>query len=182
MIAAPPTTAPLTARSSLADWHAAHRGILFRVSRAYGRGPRDAAELEQEMLFQLWSALPRFAQQSKPSTWVYRICLNTALTWRRGVGRRERHFENEVELAVLPGEGPTPAAATEQRERLDKLYDALRQLNPAERALVLLMLDGLSHREIGEIAGLTENHVAVSLLRIRRRLATLMKGVSDELG
>jgi RNA polymerase sigma-70 factor (ECF subfamily) len=181
MIAAVPTT-PLTAHSPFADWYAAHRGILLRVSRAYGRGLREAAELEQEMLFQLWSALPRFAQQSKPSTWVYRVCLNTALTWRRGAGRRERHFEAEVELAVLPGDGPTPAAVTEQRERLAQLYVALHQLGPAERALVLLMLDGLSHREIGEIAGMSENHVAVSLLRIRRRLATLMKGVSDELG
>lgn len=167
---------------SLAAWHQAHRGIFGKVARSFARGEAETAELEQEMLFQLWQSLPRFAGQAKRSTWVYRVCLNTALTWRRGVDRRERRIEIGHDLERLPVTGGSPAEAAERNERLDELYAALQTLTATERALVLLMLDGLAYREIADITGLTENHVGVALTRARRRLAERMKGGDDELG
>jgi len=168
--------------SPVGAWLEAHRGIFVKVARAYARGETEIAELQQEMFYQLWLSLRGFAGQAKPSTWVYRVCLNTALTWRRGTVRRERRIEPHANLDAMAAAGHSPAESAEQREWLEKLYEALQTLGETERALVLLLLDGLAYREIAEVTGLTENHVGVALTRARRRLAEKMKGVTDELG
>ena len=63
-------------------WIEEHRGIMVKVMRSFTSEPADAADLQQEMLLQLWLSLPNYAGQAKPSTWIYRVCLNTALTWQ----------------------------------------------------------------------------------------------------
>ena len=162
-------------------WLEEHRGIVVKVTRSFAPLPADAADLQQEMLLQLWTSLSSFAGQAKPSTWIYRICLNTALTWRRGTARRERRIEPGADLARLPTGTASPADRAGDEEMLDQLYAAIHALPMFDRALMLLALDGLAYREIAEITGLTENHVGVSLTRARQRLAELMKGVTDEL-
>ena len=167
---------------TIATWLQEHRGIFVKVARAYARGETEIADLQQEMIYQLWLSRRGFTGNSKPSTWVYRVCLNTALTWRRGTQRRERWIQPGVALEATAAVGHSPAESAEQQEWLEKLYEALQSLGETERALVLLMLDGLSYREISEVTGLTENHVGVALTRARRKLTEKMKGVTDELG
>ena len=162
-------------------WLEEHRGIVVKVTRSFAPAPADAADLQQEMLLQLWTSLLSYAGQAKPSTWIYRVCLNTALTWRRGTARRERRIEPGADLARLAAGTASPAERAGEEELLDKLYAAIHALPMFDRALMLLALDGLAYREIAEITGLTENHVGVSLTRARQRLAELMKGVTDEL-
>ena len=162
-------------------WMTEFRGVMLKIARAYARGDADQADLFQEMALQVWLSLPAFRERASPLTWLYRVCLNTAMTWRRGTLRRER--------PILPGANPgdvsapaaSPADNAGQRELLEKLYAAIQAMPDFERALVLLMLDGLAYREIAEVTGLTENHVGVALTRARKRLAELMKGVTDEL-
>jgi RNA polymerase sigma-70 factor, ECF subfamily len=163
------------------SWLEDHRGIFVKVARSFTHDATDIAELQQEMMFQLWVSLPRFAGQAKPSTWIYRVCLNTALTWRRGAQRRERRIEPEADISRLTADAATPAEAAGHQDMLEQLYAALQTMPASERALVLLMLDGLAYREIAEVTGLTENHVGVALTRARKHLATLLKGVTDEL-
>jgi len=162
-------------------WLEEHRGIFVKVMRSFARSETEAAELQQEMLFQLWISLPRFAGQAKPSTWIYRVCLNTALTWRRGTQRRERQIEPEADVTRLAADAATPAETAGHHDMLEKLYAAMQAMPASARALVLLMLDGLAYREIAEVTGLTENHVGVALTRARKHLTELMKGVIDEL-
>lgn len=162
-------------------WLEEHRGIVVKVARSFAPAPADAADLQQEMLLQLWTSMAAYAGQAKPSTWIYRVCLNTALTWRRGSARRERHIERGTDVACIATEAGSPADRAGDRESLERLYAAIHALPMFDRALVLLALDGLAYREIAEITGLTENHVGVSLTRARQRLAELMKGVTDEL-
>jgi len=162
-------------------WSEDHRGIFVKVARSYARGEHEAAELQQEMLFQVWLSVPRFAGQAKPSTWIYRVCLNTALSWRRGTQRRENWIDRESDPAALAAEAATPAETAGDRELLEQLYAAIHGLAEFDRALVLLSLDGLAYREIAEVTGLTENHVGVALTRARQRLAARLKGVADEL-
>lgn len=76
-------------------WLVEHRGIVVKVTRSFAPAPADAADLQQELLLQLWISLSSYAGQAKPSTWIYRVCLNTALTWRRGTSRREKRIEPE---------------------------------------------------------------------------------------
>jgi RNA polymerase sigma-70 factor, ECF subfamily len=167
--------------SLFAAWMDEHRGIVVKVTRAFAPNPADAADLEQELLLQLWISLPSYAGQAKPSTWIYRVCLNTALTWRRGTARREKRLEPGADLSHLPAGSPSPAECAGERELLERLYASIHALPAFDRALILLSLDGLPYREIAEVTGLTENHVGVALTRTRQRLATLMKGVTDEL-
>jgi RNA polymerase sigma-70 factor (ECF subfamily) len=173
---------PSAAHESLfQSWLEDHRGIFVKVARSFTRDATDGAELQQEMTFQLWVSLPRFAGQAKPSTWIYRVCLNTALTWRRGAQRRDRHIEPEADISRLTADMATPAEVAGNQDMLAQLYSALQAMPASERALVLLMLDGLAYREIAEVTGLTENHVGVALTRARKHLAALLKGVTDEL-
>ena len=162
-------------------WLQEHRGIVVKVARSFAPADADGADLQQELLLQLWLSLPTFAGQAKPSTWIYRVCLNTALTWRRGTARRERHLEPGADYTRVASATGSPADCAGDRELLDQLYAAIRALPGSDRALVLLSLDGLAYREIAEITGLTENQVGVALTRARKRLAELMKGVTHEL-
>ena len=162
-------------------WLEEHRGIVVKVTRSYAFAAADAADLEQELLLQLWLSVPSYAGQAKPSTWIYRVCLNTALTWHHGTTRRERRIEPDRDLAAIAAHTASPADSADERELLEKLYAAIHAMPESDRALVLLMLDGLAYREIAEITGLTENHVGVALTRARKRLADRFKGVTDEL-
>ena len=172
---------PAKHEATFQAWLEEHRGIFVKVTRSFARGESDVAELQQEMMFQLWLSLPRYAGQAKPSTWIYRVCLNTALTWRRGAQRRDRRIEPEADVSLLAADAVTPAESAGNKDLLEQLYSALQTMPPSERALVLLMLDGLAYREIAEVTGLTENHVGVALTRARKHLAVLLKGVADEL-
>jgi RNA polymerase sigma-70 factor (ECF subfamily) len=163
------------------SWLEDHRGIIVKVTRSFAAAPADAADLEQELLLQLWTSLSSFAGQAKPSTWIYRVCLNTALSWRRGTARRAQHFDPAADVAHCAAPTASPADQAGDRELLEKLYAAIQSLPDFDRALVLLSLDGLAYREIAEITGLNENQVGVALTRARQRLARLMKGVTDEL-
>jgi RNA polymerase sigma-70 factor (ECF subfamily) len=162
-------------------WLEEHCGIVVKITRSFTRTPADAADLQQELLLQLWISLPSFAGQAKPSTWIYRVCLNTALTWRRGTSRREKHVEPSADVARLAAETTSPAENADDRELLETLYAAIGDLSGSERALVLLSLDGLTYREMADITGLTENQVGVGLTRARKHLSELMKGVTNEL-
>jgi RNA polymerase sigma-70 factor (ECF subfamily) len=162
-------------------WLEEHRGILVKVARSFAPAPADAADLLQEMRLQLWMSITSFAGQAKPSTWIYRVCLNTALTWRRGRDRRDQHLEPDADITHLPAAAASPAEQAGDEELLNELYAGIHALPMFDRALMLLALDGLAYREIAEITGLTENHVGVSLTRARQRLAERMKGVSHEI-
>ncbi len=174
-------TADSEREARFAGWLEEHGGILHKIVRAYAKDAADQADLHQEILLQLWRSLPAFREQAKPSTWIYRVCLNTALTWSRGTAQRARRIASGMDFAHIASEAASPADRTADRELLGQLYVAIRTLSDFDRALVLLLLDELPYREIAEVTGLTENHVGVALTRARKRLAALMKGVIDEL-
>jgi RNA polymerase sigma-70 factor (ECF subfamily) len=171
-----------SARESLfGAWLGEYGAILSKVTRSFARTPVDAADLRQEIQLQLWNSLASYSGHAKASTWIYRVCLNTALTWRRGLERREGRIERGVDVGRIAGQSASPADSAGERELLDKLYAAIHAMDGFNRVLVLLSLDGLAYREIAEITGLTENNVGVALTRARRRLAELMKEITDEL-
>ena len=151
------------------------------MTRSFARTATDAAELLQEIQVQLWNSVPAYSSKAQASTWIYRVCLNTALAWRRGNDRRESKIEPAADVSQLTINAASPAESASQRELLEKLYAAIHAMDDFDRALVLLMLDGLAYREMAEVTGLTEIHVGVALTRARKRLATLLKGVINEL-
>lgn len=164
------------------QWLAEHTGLLTKVVRSFAATPADQDDLFQEILLQVWLSLPNFRDDAKPTTWLYRVALNTALAWKRSETRRRPHASAPIPIADVP-EPPAPSAASRSNHRLvDLLYTAVRALPPAKRALVVLYLDGFTYREIAEVVGISETNVGVSLNRIRKELAaTIHPEDADEL-
>lgn len=138
-----------------------HRGIVFRVVRTYCRHPEDAQDLAQEIRVQLWRAFGKYDERRPFSTWMYRIALNVAISWNRAARRPDRRAVGLDEIAEHPAPEPDGQRA---------LYELIDGLDPMNRALLLLVLDDLSHAEIGEVLGLTPGHVATKISRLRQRL------------
>ncbi len=154
------------------DWLEKHKGILVKIVRSFSGTPEDFDDLFQEILLQLWRSIPAFNGRSSSSTWVYRVGLNRALVWKRGESKREKLIH------TLTQETPdTKAASRAEEKRTESLYAAIRRLSQADRALVLLALEGLSYREISSIVEITETNVGV---RLNRAKAKLSKIVNEE--
>ena len=148
-------------------WMGDHLAILYRVANAFAVGA-DRHDLMQELLLAVWKAVPDFRAESKPSTFIYRVSHNAALTWKR----TQRTYLRKVEqFAALAATEPAPGASAHEREALERLYDAIRALPELDRSLILLSLDGVSYREASEIHGISESNVGVRLNRIKARLA-----------
>src|SRR5512137_1265073 len=161
-------------------WLQEHGGTVTKVARAYTLTAEEHEDLVQEILLQLWRSLPQFEGRASACTWVYRVALNTALSWHRKEGRRRARQQPLLELEDLPVPGLDSAEQLHQRELLERLYAAIRQLPKAEAALVLLYLEDLSYREIAEVLGISESNVGVKLNRARKALGELMKEVAYE--
>lgn len=148
-----------------------HRGILFKISRAYGRTREDREDLAQEILVQLWRSFGRFDERLRFSTWMYRVALNVAISFHRREATRTKH--------VVVTDAPLLDVAVETEwipENVARAYEMIETLEPLDRALVLLHLDGFSHREIGEVLGISEANVATKLSRIRQRMRHSVSG------
>jgi RNA polymerase sigma-70 factor (ECF subfamily) len=156
------------------QWLAEHTGLLLKVVRSFAEGPADQDDLFQEVLLQVWLSLPNFRDDSKPTTWLYRVALNTALAWKRGEKKRRRtHGSLSISDVAAPS---TSSAEAERNDRVvEQLYAAIRALPPAKRALVVLYLDGFTYREIADVVGISESNVGVSLNRIKKDLAAAVK-------
>ena len=130
------------------------------------RQPESVREMYQEAVCALWEAWPRFRGESKESTWVYRIALNTAVTQLRHRSRQPRLVELTDEMERTLREEKTDAL-------VDRLYTLIDRLAPPDRALILLYLDKLPEREIATVTGISEGNVRLRIHRIKQKLIAL---------
>jgi RNA polymerase sigma-70 factor (ECF subfamily) len=145
-----------------------NRGIIFKVIRLYVNHEEDERDLFQEILLQAWRSYPNFKGEAKFSTWLYRVGLNTVLTFKRRPNKVQPH-EDLSQLKI--------STEKTQEDEVQALYIAIRSLNEIDRMIVTLHLDGYENEEIAEIAGLTKNHVAVKLHRIKETLTKKLKSL-----
>ncbi|MFY2763974.1 RNA polymerase sigma factor [Arenimonas sp. MALMAid1274] len=161
------TARPDPARSDFETLMAAHRGIVVKVAASYCRDAEDRADLAQEISLQLWRAWPGYDPARRFSTWLYRIALNVAISHlRRERGRPAPDALGEAHEHLV---GARDVDA-EQREQLALVQAAMQSLGALDKALLLLHLEGCSHRDSGEILGIREGNVATRLGRIRQQL------------
>lgn len=142
-----------------------HQGIIFKVVNMYADHKEDKDDLLQEIWLQLWLSYPRFKAESKISTWMYQVALNTALTYTRKSATRSRHLQH---LAEAPVNGDDDKQVKHEQEQI--LWEMIRSLPKAEKALILLYIEGIGYREIAEITGESESNVGVKLNRIRQKM------------
>lgn len=155
-----------------------HRGAVLKVARAYSNSADDGQDLLQDILLQLWRSLPNFQRKANGLTWVYRVALNTALSWRRYEQRRRTSQHPAFELKDIAG--PDASQSIEQREMVERLYVAIRELPKPDTAIVLLYLDGLTYAQMADVLGISESNVGVKLNRTKHALAELMRDDLDE--
>ncbi len=155
-----------------------HQGLLIKVVRSFADYRADQDDLFQEIVLQVWLSLPSFRKEAKPTTWLYRVALNTALAWKRGETKR-RGRQSPLSLAHPTAQAAMPADEARDGDLVEQLYTAIRALPLVKRALVVLYLDGFTYREIAEVVGVSESNVGVSLNRIKRELAAAIKEPGD---
>ena len=143
-----------------------HRGIVFKVASIYCRDVEEQRDLAQEIRAQAWRAYPRYDASRSFSTWMYRIALNVAISFRRSVEYRRRHV-SPIDSQTLES---IPDPRHDADDRLRELYTVIDQLDDMNRALVLLYLEGRNYQEIADVLGISETNVSTKLSRLKQRL------------
>ena len=157
---------------------AEHRAMLHKVCRLYCFTEHERQDLYQEIIVQLWRSYPRFRGDSKFSTWLYRIALNTAISDLR----KQKARLDPMDPDQIPTEIQDIRYGSEQDERLQQLYAAIARLTEIERALVMLYLEDKSYDEMEEILGINQNNLRVKMNRIKTKLKKITKEVAYGIG
>ncbi|WP_338731218.1 RNA polymerase sigma factor [Mangrovimonas cancribranchiae] len=147
-----------------------HQNIVHKVCRLYTNNQAAHNDLFQEVTIQLWKAYPKFRGDSKFSTWMYRVALNTAITLYRKSTRRVKTQEFDTVQFKIKAE---EYDRTEE-EQLKLMYQAIHELNDIEKALVLLYLEDKNYSEISETLGITEVNARVKMNRVKKKLKTIL--------
>jgi RNA polymerase sigma-70 factor (ECF subfamily) len=141
-----------------------NQGIIYKVSGMYCNGTTCREDLFQETLLQLWRAFPSYDRNRKFSTWMYRIAINTAISQFR---------EEKSNIVVYKSEVPEQIyenRSYEGDDNISVLNRAIRRLNKAEKAIIILYMDNHTYEDISEIIGITVSHVGVKINRIKKKL------------
>ena len=143
-----------------------HRQIIYKVCFMYASDDETIGDLYQEVVLNLWKAFPQFRGDSKLVTWVYRIAVNTCVTWLRSSKRRPQTVPFTLSMAEL-------FADEQEKENLRELYTLINRLGKLERALILLWLDERTYEEIAEVLGVSVSAVGVRINRIKAKLKAM---------
>ncbi|MDB6054205.1 MAG: polymerase, sigma-24 subunit, subfamily [Verrucomicrobiales bacterium] len=152
-----------------------NRNKILRVCRAYAWNSADQDDLYQEILFQVWRGLPALREKQFANTWLYRVVINTAISFvRKRASGSDRivHFEPAYITRTIESR---QAVEENQDDRIASLYTAIYKLNPLEKALVTLFLEDFTYEQIAEATGISANNVGVLLHRAKKKLSHLMK-------
>lgn len=163
-------TSPPTPEERFQALWARHGAAVARLARSYGRTREGGEDLLQDIVLALWRAWPSFRQECSERAFVLRVAHNRALThaWRRPPPHEPLEALPEERQPVAGGQLAEQAVL--ERERTARLHQAVRALPLNHREVILLMLEDLSHAEMAEVLGITENNVAVRLTRARAAL------------
>ncbi|WP_018476881.1 RNA polymerase sigma factor [Pontibacter roseus] len=147
-----------------------YKDRLYRVCKSYAKGSDEAQDLFQEVVLNIWKSLPGYKGQAGLSTWMYRITLNVCLQARY---RQDKKQARTLRLESIHMEKtPSEEFDAEEEERYKALHQCIQQLNDSDKSVIVLFLEDLPYKDIAEITGLTENHVAVKIKRIKSKLFT----------
>ena len=148
-----------------------NKGILFKISKIYQDDPEDRDDLLQEMILQLWLAFDGYRGDSKFSTWMYRVALNTAIAFFKKQKRRPDSEQLPYQFEMADELSPSG----EKEEQLALFYRAIQELNKVEKALIYLYMEDMPYGEIAANLGISEVNVRVRLNRIKTRLKEIIK-------
>lgn len=153
-----------------------NKGILFKICKIYEDNPDDRDDLLQEMVLQLWLAFDSFRGESKFSSWMYRVALNTAIVFFKKQKRRPDN--QQLPLSFEQAEELSPAG--EKEEQLALFYKAVQQLGKVEKALIYLYMENQPYDEIAATLGISAVNVRVRINRVKNKLKEIIKKLDYE--
>ena len=148
-----------------------NENIIHKVIHLYRVLDTDKKDLCQEILLQAWKSFGSFKEKSKFSTWLYKVALNTVLTFNR-------KSKNEESITLLDLNSSVENQPS--KELSEVLYYVIKHLAEVDRMIILLHLDGYKNAEISEITGMTINHTTVKIHRLKKKILEHLKVIIDE--
>lgn len=147
-----------------------HQGIIHKVARMYCDNNECRQDLFQDILVQLWKSYPSFKHQSRLSTWMYRVALNTAIAQFKKDKKNVEEATPQMPIHITEYE-----TYAETEARINMVHKAIGRLNKAEKAIIILYMDDYSYEEISDIVGITVSNVGVKISRIKSKLQIILK-------
>jgi len=141
-----------------------NKGIIYKVANSYCRDIEDRNDFVQEITLKLWQSFDTYNNEFKYSTWIYRIALNTAISYYRKEKVREKYF-TAISASFLEFEDTNTSNETEHKYVL--LQQFISELKDMDKALMLLYLEEKSYVEIAEIIGISESNVGTKISRLK---------------
>lgn len=145
-----------------------NQGIVHKICNLYFGNRLEKEDYHQELIIQLWKAFPSFKNHSKFSTWMYRVCLNTAIDITRKEKNRPKHESIDYMEAIK-----IPDQTDETDNKQEILLKAINRLSEIDKAIITLYLDGFSYHEIAEMVGISESYTGVKINRIKSEIFKL---------
>ncbi|WP_397445990.1 RNA polymerase sigma factor [Polaribacter sp. R77954] len=147
-----------------------NEGIIYKVARLYTNSAEDLEDVYQEIVYQLWKSYPSFKANSKMSTWMYRVALNTAISHLKKEKKKGTRVSIDNFLSNKLDE-----LDTVMEERITLLYAHIKKLSIVEKGIILLHLEGKNYDEIAAITGFTKTNIGTRLGRIKQKLKSQIK-------
>jgi len=144
-----------------------NQNLIYKICYSYCSNSENRKDLQQEILLQLWNSFSKFDGRAKLSTWIYRIALNTAITFYRN---DSKHSDKKVSIDASIISLSDFEYVPEQDEDIAMLYQFIEKLNEMDKALILLYLDDNKQKDIAEVLGISETNVATKISRIKKIL------------
>ena len=155
----------MTKQSDFIELIREHEGIIYKITRVYVDRQEDQQDLYQEIVYQLWKSFDSFRADSKWSTWMYRVALNTAISYlKRDSSGPKKVSSNHLDNFKMEPFDPV------MEERVEWLYKSIQDLSVVEKGIILLYLEGKSHLEISNITGFSTSNVGTRISRIKEKL------------
>jgi RNA polymerase sigma-70 factor (ECF subfamily) len=145
-------------------------GIILKISRAYTNTVHDKEDLINDITLELWKSFGRFKGESKISTWIYRVAINTSMNFNRKKQNDKLYFPADLKQFESPNWITEPTDSSHS----EILYQCIDELNQLNKAIILLYLDGKSHDEISEIIGISKTNVGTRISRIKEQIKNLV--------
>ena len=144
-----------------------HKGIIHKIARSYCQDIESRKDLIQEILVQIWKSLNSYNPEYKMSTWIYRIALNVAISFRNKEVRRKKQKEDYRYLQIIDYES---LSELEPNSDYELLQTCIATIKEVDKALIILHLEGHDNQEIAQIMGISVSNVSTRLYRIKNRL------------
>ena len=148
-----------------------HELLIYKICAMYMPNEADRKDLFQDIILQLWTSFATFRGESKLSTWIYRVGINTAIRGKRKSKPLQQLQDSFAES--IAAEHVADKQVLEEQSK--ELHIAIQKLNEIEKAIVIFYLEDKSYEEMSEVLGITEGSLRVKMNRIKDKLRQLTK-------